>query len=394
MAFGFARNRLSPIAIDPGADQLKLLQIAGGEQPQVTAMAAEPVPQEARGDAEARHQFIEQALPRLLHDGGFRGRRAMCTIPAFSTYIHHLDITANEKVSREEQINTQLRERLNIEPTRMVVRTFDVGPVQRESGLVQRVMALAAKRDKVMKYVELARHCRLEVVGMHSEPLCVVRAFAHRFRRETDHQRACCFIDLGATTTKVTIAHGQEMIFTKTIQAGGEQAIHALAKERSLSFERARALHLAQADAPDAHQPAHSDTKATPPSGEASQPQASAESALATAPLESATGPAEPTNARDDAFETIIDELRLCLRYHQRLFADRPVDSLVFIGGGAHHRQHGQAIAKALGLSATIGDPLAPGAADPRATILGVDPSVPQPGWAVPVGLSQSEANL
>jgi len=405
MAFGFSRSRLAPIAIDAGADQLKLLQVAPGEPAQLAAMAAEPVPEEARGDAENRLAFIEEALPRLLQQGQFRGRRAMCAIPAFNTYVHHLDIAANQKVSREDQLQSQLRERLGLEPTRMVVRSFDVANVQQEAGQFTRVIALAAKRDKVMKYVDLARRCRLEVVGMHSEPLCVVRAFAHLFRRETDAERACCFVDLGASTTKVTIAHGQQMVFTKTIQAGGEQALKALAKARSVGLGRARELHLAEtgpieperltADMPS--NGAATGSAATNGEGTDGDGAMLAEDAapVATMPgLDASSTGDEAEGEDDEALETILDELRLCVRYHGQLFPDRPVEQVVFLGGEAHRTDRCRRIAQALHLPATIGDPLGPWQADPRAAIVGVDPSTPQPGWAVPVGLSQSEANL
>lgn len=407
MAFGLTRSRLSPIAIDPGADQLKLLQVAGGEPPQLVAMAAEPVPASARGDAAEWLAFIEDALPRLLQQGGFRGRRAMWTIPAFNTYVHHLDIATNQKVSQQDQLESQLRERLNVEPTRMVVRSFDVGPVQRSTGPCQRMIALAAKRDKVMKYVDLARRCRLEVVGMHSEPLCVVRAFSHLFRRETDQQRATCFVDMGASTTKVTIAHGREMIFTKTIQAGGEQTLQTIAKARSISLDQARELHLAgEADAAPAEELADEPASASPasaldspqsvPTGAGTERAGVDEGAAAAREGTSvAAGPAlaEPADADAAAHETIVDELRLCLRYHGRLFPDRAVERLVFVGGAAHRRARCRAIAQATGVAGALGDPLAVCQADPRAAIVGVDPSAVQPGWAVAVGLSQCEAN-
>lgn len=395
MAFGLSRTRLSPIAIDPGADQLKLVQVAGGDPPQIVAMAGETVPESARGDMDARQAFIEDALPRLVQQGGFRGRRAMCTIPAFNTYVHHLDIANNQKVSQDEQLHSQLRERLNIEPTRMVVRSFELGQVQQESGQVTRLVALAARRDKVMRYVELARKCRLEVVGMHSEPLCVVNAFSHLFRRDTDQQRATCFVDMGAATTKVTIAHGREMRFTKTIQAGGDQMIKALAETRGIGFDQARQAHWAEQPPLDQPLPQNEPTAETadaPPAETSAGSEAATGNGTAHAATLDATS--APADAATETRETIIDELRLCLRYHTRLFSDTPIEQLIFTGGGAHDPAQCRAIAEATGLPARIGDPIAKWTADARAAIVGIDPSVPQPGWAVAAGLTQCDANL
>jgi len=388
MAFGFTRNRLSPIAIDPGADQLKLLQVAGSDPGALVAMAAEAVPESARSDNESRQQFLAEALPRLIQEAGFRGRRAMCTIPAFQTFVHHLDIAAHEKISQQDQIEAQLRERFNVEPTRMVVRSFDVGAIQRESGQVRRVVCLAARRELVMQYVELARRCRLEVVGMHSEPLCTARAFSTLNRRADDQQRAWCYIDLGAATTKVTLAAGQEMIFTKTIQAGGNETVRAKAKARSISFDQARTAHVTEA-ATAAQGGERVSSIDTPPAATAV---AAPENPADAEGFAFSQGP-DTEDADHEAFDTIVDELHLCLRYHRRVMPEKPIEKLVFLGGEAQRRDRCIAIAQRLGLPAQMGSPLARFAISDEAAMIGGDPGEPQPGWAVPAGLCFSEAN-
>jgi len=270
--------------------------------------------------------------------------------------------------------------------------------VQQETGQSRRLVCLAAPREQVMRYIELAKRCRLELVGMHSEPLCVLRAFDHLGEAPNEAQAgASCFVDLGAATSKVVIGHGGELTFTKTIQTGGDEAVRAIAKARSIGFDEAREAYLAGAPgealepAPDAAAiEASSATEA--PDSQSTTEGTSAESAGQTA-VATAPGPDPAAGPDSEALTCVIEELGLCLRYHARLFPETPVQRLVFLGAGAHQRERCRAIAEQLSLPASIGDPLA--RLDQPAGVRCVGQAAgPYPAWSVAKGLCLSEANL
>ena len=54
MVFGFTRAKHSPIAVDFGADSLKLLQVTSGDPPRIVAIATETLPESARQNPTAR----------------------------------------------------------------------------------------------------------------------------------------------------------------------------------------------------------------------------------------------------------------------------------------------------------------------------------------------------
>ena len=90
----------------------------------------------------------------------------------------------------------------------------------------------------------------------------------------------------------------------------------------------------------------------------------------------------------------LIHELEGCRRYYEATFTNKPVDRLVFVGGEAKHRNLCQHIAREMGLAAQVGDPMVrlSKVADipPDA---GIDPTQPQPNWAVALGLSMGPAD-
>ena len=407
MAWGWSKVRYSPIAVDFGADSLKLLQIIPSDPPQLVTSATLDLPEAARADHASRYAFYADSLKDLINSYPFKGKRVMCSIPAYQTLVQHLQIPrTDDQEGVEAQVHQHLIERLNVNPSRMVVRCFSVGQVMREGGAKQEVICLAASRDATMQYLDIARRAKLEVVGMHSEPLAILKAFSHLYRRESDTQRVTCFIDLGCATTKVTIAHGTEMAFAKTIAVAGDHFTHQYAQSHGLGFSEARQKRLEQAsakgDSPQ-HQPAgtaelsESERRAQPPANAGmlnlDAPPAEQDASLQTAPAAVATATQTLAQQGSDALECLVEELNLCVRYHQRTFPDRKIEKLIFLGGEARQVAICQQIARRLRIGAQLGDPIA------RLVRIGnneqgVDMRQPQPGWAVPMGLCISEANL
>jgi type IV pilus assembly protein PilM len=408
MAFGWSKPSVSPIAVDFGADSLKLLQLIPSDPPQLLLAASAEVPEHARQDPGARHAFFAEALKTLLKTQPFKGKRAICSIPAYQTLVQHLQIPKAEAAEDlEGQIHLQLRERLNVDPTRMVIRHFDSAQIVRDGANKQELICLAASRDAVMRHLETAQKAKLDVIGMSCEPVAVLRAFAHLFKGDGTAEKTTCFIDLGAATTKVLIAHGGHMVFAKTIHAAGDQITRHRAAAQKISFAEAREARICEASAnagsktsstPQPPAEAATATAVAEPPAEGSgfamlDAQIAAERGTAPAPPKPPVQPTAPADS--DTLDCLIDELQLSVRYHQSLFPGRNIDKLIFLGGEARHVSTCQKIARALRIGAQLGDPFARLLRVNQAGKgVGVDVEQPQPGWAVPVGLCLSEGNL
>src|SRR5690606_27575215 len=127
------------------------------EQPaQLVAAAAAVLPPEARKDAASRTAFYTATLRKLLKSQPFKGRRAMLAIPGHQTLMQNIEVTTQEGLGVELQVEAHLRDRLDIDPNRMVVRHFEA-PAAHESSAQREVVVLAAPREAVIGYLNLAR---------------------------------------------------------------------------------------------------------------------------------------------------------------------------------------------------------------------------------------------
>lgn len=383
MGLGWTKNRISPIAIDYGADSLKLLQVMLTDPPQLVAAGAVSLPAEAIRDASARRGFYTEAIKRLVSQNPFKGKRAICSIPAHQMLVQHIQVSKNEE-DTNQQIEMHLRERLNVDPSRMVVRHFRVGEVIRDGATRSELICMAVSRQAAFGHIEMAHRAKLDVVGMHSEAVAIHRAFGHLFHSKNEEaERTICFVDIGAATTKVVMVHNDQIAFAKTIHAAGRHLTSQYAQDRGIGLAEARRARMGNLS-----EAAGSRGGA---GGVTAVAQAGSEIGVRSSVSENEEGAAnEPP-----AMEVLIDELQMCVRYYRSAFPSRSIEKLVFLGGESHHVATCQSIAKALRIVAQLGDPLARVVKSTGGGVAeGVDLNRSQPGWAVPMGLCLCEANL
>lgn len=404
MAFGINKTRLTPIAIDFGVDSLKMLQVSTSEeQTHFVGAGAVVVPESARKDSAARYAFMADAMKELVRQQPFKGRRVMCAIPAFQTLVNMLELSCSENDDINQQVNLHLQTVMEMDPSRMVIRNHKVGTVVRNGATKQRVICMAANRSVVMRYLELAAAVKLEVVGMHSEPVCIARGFSELYnRRESDKDEARCFIDIGAASTKLVIIRDQEILLARNIAVCGDELTRMHAKEHRLDFDQARLARMREAANPLAAAPFAQSGGVSPDGHRDAQLATEDDAATATLPEQGDSNRRERglvdrpkhMGPLDEVMDTLIDDIRLVVRYHDSVRPDQPVQRFVLLGGEANQRRIAESVAYAFGLPTYIGDPLARVMRPPGMAPAGVDMNEPQPGWAVPLGLCLSEANL
>jgi type IV pilus assembly protein PilM len=400
---GKAGANVLPIGIDFGVGALRLLQVSAGSPATIVAAAEVETPVELLGDHKKRLEFQFAQLPRLVREGGFRSRRAVCAIPSWRVFCKHLHVNKPEGVPLSTVIDAALPAQLGCDPASIMHRCTEVGTTAGKT----EVIVVASPRDLVDRLVRGMATAKLEPVGMHSEFTATLRAFDGVHRRDGDDQRTTLYLDMGMGTTNVLISHGTHLAFARVVEIGGRHLDESLAKQLSCGIEEARAKRLGTGmtagPMPRAAAAAVAGVQSTADGvavvidpgadrrGGAAEmlpglsPDLMAQPAAAVSPEN--TSLAEP-------LEILTDEVGMCLRYHASQHAGRRVDRVIFVGSEAKQRGLCQHIARTLKLPGNMADPLARLARTGTEPATGVDLRQPQPGWAVAMGLCMSPTDL
>lgn len=386
MAFGWFNARVNPIALDIGTDSIKALQAEPREGAvRLQAAALIEIPEEVRGKVAERDNFTAEAIKKLLLDGAFKGRQVVTCLPAATMAVQHLRLP---KMSPEEIVKAlpfEAAGKLPFDPARATLRHVIAGEVYQNQEAKTEVILMAAPRDAVDRHLNTLSKAKLEVVGIHVEPTALIGCFAHLFRRKGDEQISTMFIDMGAGSTHVVIAHGTHMVFAKHVQIGGDAFTRRVAEALKQPPGAARKLRLEAAQRTDAahrlppgvvalgqsngQHPLGSNNTLRPGSSELSDEMV-----------------AKIAAALEEPIEMLSAELQMCVGYYESIFPGKSVDRAIFVGGESRQVSLCQFLAQRLALPATLGDPLARLVKDDK-TQCALDFRQPQPGWAIAVGL-------
>ncbi|MBX3365487.1 MAG: hypothetical protein KF866_12085 [Phycisphaeraceae bacterium] len=383
-----ARIAHAPIAVDFGVTALKVLQVSTAEPPALVAASMLPTPDPLLYDPAKRFAFQLEQLPKVLKRSGFRGKRAVCVIPADRTFCKHLQLTRSDGVNLRDLIHSAVPAELGCPASALVLRHIEVKGVERP-GQANRneVICLATPREIVNRLMQAVRSARLESVGMHDEFTCMLNAFSGM---GSEQPQTTLYLDIGWARTRVIIASGKELLFARCTEIGGRHLDEAVAHQLKYELPLARQERLAMEHlTPDGVEP--SVTPAPEGAG-----MAMLNAAMRKADGEAKSGPAPAARRADlsEPLDILKDEIAACLRYFESLFPSRRVDRAVFLGGEARHRALCQHLAKALRVAGQVADPMARVARTGNEPTNGVDFHHPQPGWAIVLGACLSQTDL
>jgi len=400
-----------PIGIDFGCSALKLMQIQGNDPAGLVAAGCLPTPDDLIHDHAKRLAFQMEALPKLVKACGFKTKRAVCAIPSSQSYVRHMQFSVEAGVSLSQLVKSALGQQIGCDPENLVFRHIVVGQIGRTNKT--EVICMAASRELVGKLMGALKTAKLEPVGMHMEATAAIRPFDAITRRDEDGNLTSLYLDMGAGTTNLMIAHGRNLVFTKNLPIGGRDLDATVASQLKISIGDARAERLKLVEFVRAN-PAQAEVKPAE-SGMAMLAAAmrkAGHSGTDTAVLDdrrqgmTAPGLTEdlakharvefngPRVDLTDAIESLTDEIAGCLRYHESVFPDRRVNRAIFMGGESRHLGLAQHIARTLRLPAQVADPMASVSRTGKETTSGVDFRLPQPGWAMALGLCLSPTDL
>ena len=408
---------VSPIAFEFGTAELKVLQITTGSNPQLVAAAAVEMPSRLRRDAQARLAFQIDALPKLMKAGGFKGKRAVCSMPSAMSFCKHLKIVKADGVGLETLVRAKLQSTMGCDPSALVYRWVPV-----ESGTTNRgeVICMGAGRDVIQRLMRGLKAARLEPVAMHSDFQAILTAMHACTRHLEGHEdKPTLYLELGAGGSRVLVGDGEKLAFAKFVEIGGRHLDEAIARAQNIDHERARSIRLnletlvpetavAAASAPKSAtadraggsglamlEAALKRSRATP-THEDNQG-----SAVMAALDESAMGMETLDEAMTrtgtdltEPLEILTDEVQMCVRYYNGMCPQRKIERVAFLGGESRQIALCTHIAKRLNLPAQIADPLARVTRTGNEPCIGTDLSGSQPGWSVALGLCLRPTDL
>lgn len=253
---------------------------------------------------------LELFRGRLI--GDITTKRVAIAIPAYRTFTRSLRLPKLKPKELDEAVQLEAEQYIPL-PLEELYLDYDI--VGEIDGSLE-LFAVATPRNIVDSYLDLARILGLETVMIEPTLSSLGRLFS--FDKQSDV--AAIIINLGAVSSDISIFDRQVLV-TGTVQGGGEDFTRSIQDKLGVSFKEAAVIK-------------------TRYGLDVSKKQSEIKDAL------------EPT------LREIVKEIRRMVRYYaERYGAQRPIQQVITLGGGANMPGLNEYLTEAMHLAVRHGEP-------------------------------------
>jgi type IV pilus assembly protein PilM len=263
------------------------------------------------------------------------------------------------------------------------------------------VLLAVAQEDMIEAHVQTLYSAGLDPLALDVEPLSACRSLIDINRDEGSYERTYALLNIGATTTDLSIIRQGLLSFTRPIPLAGDNITNAIAENLGYEFHEAERLKLEQATvyvegapaleaprAPEAPTVPEPEVGRAPPleSGEQAEGPEGGERIFDLGADTAPAGgpPEEPPEIRlpavhaptagspgrqvyDAMVGTLVEmvtEIRRSIEYYANRFPESRVDKILLFGGTARLGNFAEFLSNEVGMAVEVGNPFRRVAAD------------------------------
>ncbi len=181
---------------------------------------------------------VVEALGRVFRDAAIRQKEVALSVSGQSVIIRKISVPMMTAAELEEQIHWEAEQHI----------PFDIKDVQVDYQVLRRrpeasqmdLLLVAAKRDQIHDYAQLARDAKLKPVVCDIDAFTVQNLF--EFSRQLPPDRTIALLNVGAALSSLNIVANGVSAFTREIASGGNVITEEIQKQLGVAFDQAEAF--------------------------------------------------------------------------------------------------------------------------------------------------------
>lgn len=241
------------IGVDIGSSSIKVCQLKEGRKGYVLSrLGYAPLPRRSIVDGQIMNgQAIVETLIKLFSDAKIKQREVALSIHGQAIMIRKITVPLMNQAELSEQMLWEAEQHIpyNIKETQV---DYEVLRRRPETGQMD-LMLVAAKRDGINAYTEIAKRAKLKPLVVDVDAFTVQNLFESNQGSLGDQTMA--IINVGASVASINvIAHGASA-FTRDIGNGGHHISELLEKQMGVPFQQAESFKIASSAAPQSIPP-------------------------------------------------------------------------------------------------------------------------------------------
>jgi type IV pilus assembly protein PilM len=243
--FEFLRAKTPPlIGVDISSSFIKMVELAdaGKGLYRVERYVIEPLPKDTVSDGNiANIEAAGEVMKRAHKQLGTRIKNIALALPAAAVITKKVLLNGNQ---REEDMEFQVQSEANqYIPFSLDEVNLDfqvLGPAPNSEEEVE-VLIAASRKEKIEDRVAVAEAAGLKTTVMDVESYAALAAFELVKGAATgiDTKDVTAIVDIGAQTTRVTVMHEDQQVYSREQQLGGYQLTQDISRQFGMPAEEA-----------------------------------------------------------------------------------------------------------------------------------------------------------
>ncbi|HYQ47339.1 MAG TPA: type IV pilus assembly protein PilM [Polyangiaceae bacterium] len=180
---------------------------------------------------------VVEALQKVFHDAKIRQKECALSVPGQSVIIRKITVPMMTEAELEEQIQWEAEQHI----------PFDIKDVHVDYQVLRRraeasqmdLLLVAAKRDQIEEYAQLARNAKLKPLVCDIDAFTVQNLF--EYSRALPADQTIALINVGASLSSLNIIANGVSAFTREIANGGNGITEEIRKQLNVPHEQAEA---------------------------------------------------------------------------------------------------------------------------------------------------------
>ena len=180
---------------------------------------------------------VIETLQKVFHDAKIRQKECALSVSGQSVIIRKLKVPMMTEAELEEQIQWEAEQHI----------PFDIKDVHVDYQVLRRraeasqmdLLLVAAKRDQIEEYAQLARNAKLKPMVCDIDAFTVQNLF--EYSRTLPQDRTIALINVGASLSSLNIIANGVSAFTREIANGGNGITEEIQKQLNVPHDQAEA---------------------------------------------------------------------------------------------------------------------------------------------------------
>ncbi len=227
----------SLVGVDIGSSSIKVCQVRELKRGHSLAKVAfQPLAPQTVVDGHVMNSgAVVEALQKLFHDHKIKQRDVALSVSGQSVIIRKITVPLMTAAELDEQIQWEAEQHIPFDIKDVHV-DYEVLRRRPEAGQMD-LLLVAAKREEINDYANLAREAKLRPLVVDIDAFTVQNAF--ELARGLPQQEITAIINVGASLASLNVIAGGVSAFTRDIASGGNAITEELQRQLGVPYEQA-----------------------------------------------------------------------------------------------------------------------------------------------------------